>query len=238
MGARVAAVADRAIFVGNSKNVKLYRTGALAAGMDIDRIEELAPHTQATQLLRDSLEEGDVVLTNGRWQQALARVGLALTGRDVKCRVDPCPFKQMLCDVCPFWSRTSPVCRRRRERPSARRALADPVATRPQRARAALQQEDVAGHITIRASVPAHTGQAGASRRRRRFGGQDDHDEGCLGRIGREGPPTRAGQCQFVFRGPGSGATGPAMDAARGNRGRNLRAGGKCASTPRIHAQM
>jgi UDP-N-acetylmuramoyl-tripeptide--D-alanyl-D-alanine ligase len=102
MGARVAAVADRAIFVGNGKNVKLYRTGALAAGMDIDRIEIARTAHEATQLLRDSLDEGDVVLTNGRWQQALARVGLALTGRDVKCRADPCPFKQMLCDFCPF----------------------------------------------------------------------------------------------------------------------------------------
>ena len=33
MGARAAAVADRAIFVGNGKNVKLFRTGAVAAGM-------------------------------------------------------------------------------------------------------------------------------------------------------------------------------------------------------------
>jgi len=102
MGARVAAVADRAIFVGDGKNVRLFRTGAVAAGMDRDKID-IVPHAQeATRLLRDSLVEGDVVLTNGRWQQALARVGLALTGRDVRCRADPCPFKQMLCDYCPF----------------------------------------------------------------------------------------------------------------------------------------
>jgi len=102
MGARVAAVADRAIFVGNGKNVKLFRTGAVAAGMDRDLIDIVPTAYEATQLLRDSLGEGDVVLTNGRWQQALARVGLALSGRDVKCRADPCPFKQMLCDYCPF----------------------------------------------------------------------------------------------------------------------------------------
>jgi hypothetical protein len=70
--------------------------------MDRDRIELVRSAHEATQLLRDSLDEGDVVLTNGRWQQALARVGLALSGRDVKCRADPCPFKRMLCDYCPF----------------------------------------------------------------------------------------------------------------------------------------
>jgi UDP-N-acetylmuramoyl-tripeptide--D-alanyl-D-alanine ligase len=102
VGARVAAVADRAIFVGGGKNLKLYRTGAIAAGMDRERIDLARDAHEATQLLRDSLGEGDVVLTNGRWQQALGRIGLALTGRDVKCRADPCPFKQMLCDYCPF----------------------------------------------------------------------------------------------------------------------------------------
>ena len=45
------------------------------------------------------------VLIKGRWQQALGRVGLALAGRDVQCRADPCPFKQMLCDICPFLER-------------------------------------------------------------------------------------------------------------------------------------
>jgi UDP-N-acetylmuramyl pentapeptide synthase len=102
MGALVAAVADRAIFVGHGKNVKLYRTGAIAAGMDRDQVEIAENARDATQLLRHSLAEGDVVLTNGRWQQALARVGLALTGRNVRCRADPCPFKRMLCDYCPF----------------------------------------------------------------------------------------------------------------------------------------
>ena len=51
---------------------------------------------------RRAFQEKDVVLTNGRWQQALGRIGLALSGREVRCRADPCPFKQMLCDYCPF----------------------------------------------------------------------------------------------------------------------------------------
>jgi hypothetical protein len=57
---------------------------------------------EVVELLRDELAAGDVVLIKGRWQQALGRVGLALAGRDVQCRADPCPFKRMLCDVCPF----------------------------------------------------------------------------------------------------------------------------------------
>ena len=103
MGARVAAVADRAIFVGNGKNVKLYRTGALAAGMDINRIEIARTAHEATQLLRDSLEEGDVVLTNGRVATGFGtrRAGADRTRREVPSGSVPVQAKT-LCDVCPF----------------------------------------------------------------------------------------------------------------------------------------
>ena len=50
----------------------------------------------------DDLQPGDLVFIKGRWQQALGRVGLELAGRDVRCKADPCPFKRMLCDICPF----------------------------------------------------------------------------------------------------------------------------------------
>jgi hypothetical protein len=57
---------------------------------------------EARDLLREQLQPNDVVFIKGRWQQALGRVGLALAGREVRCVANPCPFKRMLCDVCPF----------------------------------------------------------------------------------------------------------------------------------------
>jgi UDP-N-acetylmuramyl pentapeptide synthase len=103
-GRRVAEVADRAIFVGGSKETRLYRTGASAAGMARDKVALVRNAYEVTQLLRAELAPGDVVLTTGRWQQHLARVGLALSGVDVHCRADPCQIKRIPCDVCPHLS--------------------------------------------------------------------------------------------------------------------------------------
>ncbi len=102
IGRKAGGFVDRAVFVGSNTIYKLYRSGAMAGGLSRDRIDRVSHAHQAVELLRDELEEGDVVLIRGRWQQALGRVGLALAGRDVLCRADPCPFKRMLCDVCPF----------------------------------------------------------------------------------------------------------------------------------------
>jgi UDP-N-acetylmuramoyl-tripeptide--D-alanyl-D-alanine ligase len=99
---KAAGIVDRAVFVGSRTTFQLYRQGALAAGMSRDQIDHVRKAHEVVELLRDDLAEGDVVLIRGRWQQALGRVGLALAGRDVQCRVDPCPFKRMLCDACPF----------------------------------------------------------------------------------------------------------------------------------------
>jgi UDP-N-acetylmuramoyl-tripeptide--D-alanyl-D-alanine ligase len=102
LGRRAGAFAHRAVFVGSTTSFKLYRAGALDGGLPRDRIDHVRHAHEAVELLRDELGAGDVVLIRGRWQQALARVGLALAGREVQCRVNPCPFKRMLCDVCPF----------------------------------------------------------------------------------------------------------------------------------------
>jgi len=102
VGRKAAAVVDRTVFVGSGTNFKLYRSGAVAGGQAPDQVSHVRHAHEAVELLSDELGEGDVVLVRGRWQQALGRVGLALAGRDVQCRVDPCPFKRMLCDVCPF----------------------------------------------------------------------------------------------------------------------------------------
>jgi len=99
---RAAAFADRAIFVGSRKNFAAYRAGSLAGGMPRSHMAHVRHWDEAYALLSADLRSTDAVLIKGRWQQALGRIGLALAGRDVQCRADPCPFKQMLCDVCPF----------------------------------------------------------------------------------------------------------------------------------------
>ena len=93
---------DRAIFVGSSKNMRTFRAGASSAGMTPESVAHVKHAWEATELLRQEIRPGDAVLIKGRWQQALGRVGLAMAGREVKCRADPCPFKRMLCDICPF----------------------------------------------------------------------------------------------------------------------------------------
>jgi len=102
LGKTVGSLADRAVFVGTGKNFQTFRSGAKSVGMASEAVAHVRHAHEATEILRKELQPNDVVLINGRWQQALARVGLALAGRDVKCRADPCPFKRMLCDVCPF----------------------------------------------------------------------------------------------------------------------------------------
>ncbi len=101
IGQRLGFV-DRAIFVSTSKNFQLFRSGATAGGLDRDQIVHARNYMDVLDWLRDELVVGDVVLIRGRWQQALGRIGLALAGKDVHCRADPCPFKRMLCDVCPM----------------------------------------------------------------------------------------------------------------------------------------
>ncbi|HEY7599630.1 MAG TPA: Mur ligase family protein [Candidatus Limnocylindrales bacterium] len=97
-----AASLDQIVFVGSRKRMTTLRAAATAAGMAPDRVRHVHNAHEALALVRGELGPGDVLFIKGRWQQALGRVGLALAGRDVQCRADPCPFKRMLCDVCPF----------------------------------------------------------------------------------------------------------------------------------------
>jgi UDP-N-acetylmuramyl pentapeptide synthase len=93
---------DHVLFVGTGKKLQAFRSGARAAGMDVSRIDRVANAPEALEALRGQVHANDVLFIKGRWQQALGRVGLGLAGRNVQCRADPCPFKRMLCDTCPF----------------------------------------------------------------------------------------------------------------------------------------
>jgi UDP-N-acetylmuramyl pentapeptide synthase len=103
LGARVAAVAERAVFIG--RKFRRYRPGAVGGGLAEDRVVRARDVHEAIALLRQDLGPGDVVLLKGRWQQRLARIAFALAGREVRCRADPCPFRRMLCDLCPLLER-------------------------------------------------------------------------------------------------------------------------------------
>jgi UDP-N-acetylmuramoyl-tripeptide--D-alanyl-D-alanine ligase len=97
-----AAFMDRVVFVGSRKHFQAVRAAATAAGMPAEHLERVHNAHEALELIKGDIGPTDVVFMKGRWQQALGRVGLALAGRDVQCRADPCPFKRMLCDMCPF----------------------------------------------------------------------------------------------------------------------------------------
>jgi len=100
IGKRVAAVADRVIVVGRFR--KRYRSSLTSARLPPDHVSSVADVHAAIRILRAELGPGDVVLIKGRSQQTLGRIALALAGRDVRCRADPCPFRRMYCAICPL----------------------------------------------------------------------------------------------------------------------------------------
>lgn len=103
IGRLAGAFAELAVFVGTrTKDLRAFRAGATAAGLSRERVHHARHADEAVAILRGELRPGDAVLIKGRREQALGRVGLALAGRDVRCRADPCPFRRMLCDLCPF----------------------------------------------------------------------------------------------------------------------------------------
>lgn len=104
LGERIGRAATQAIFLG--QNCQAYGAGAANGGLP--RTATTRAHDDlATALaaLPTDLGEGDVVLVKGRTRQRLARVVLALLGRDVRCRVTLCPLGHAECDTCPMLER-------------------------------------------------------------------------------------------------------------------------------------
>ena len=84
-GARIAAVADLAIFIGRCGETKPYASGAVQAGMPRDRIRKAGQRwRESLESLPSDLGEGDVILLKGRSTQRLGRLFLALDGREVR----------------------------------------------------------------------------------------------------------------------------------------------------------
>jgi UDP-N-acetylmuramyl pentapeptide synthase len=105
IGERVAQVASGAIFIAEHGRFRDYRAGAGRAGFRPDAVLHAGQRAgAAVEALRDDLGPGDVVLIKGRVSQRLARVALALMGRDVRCELTSCEA-EISCDRCPMLER-------------------------------------------------------------------------------------------------------------------------------------
>ncbi len=107
IGERVGRVASLAVFTTSSRrNLRPYRAGAVHGGLPREAIVHLRSSVRGiVELLRSELGPGDVVLLKGRFSEHLARVALALSGRDVRCDLPVCSTNMTTCDSCPMLER-------------------------------------------------------------------------------------------------------------------------------------
>jgi UDP-N-acetylmuramoyl-tripeptide--D-alanyl-D-alanine ligase len=104
VGARVAEVADLAVFVGGGGSP--YSSGARKAGMPGKAVIKAGrDYRVAVEFLQENLQSGDVVLIKGRQDQRLARVALALQGVRVGCVTRSCKMSGIQCGECPALER-------------------------------------------------------------------------------------------------------------------------------------
>jgi UDP-N-acetylmuramoyl-tripeptide--D-alanyl-D-alanine ligase len=103
LGARIARIAQLAVCVDSYKH---YKPGLLHAGLPRESVVDSGfETTRAVDLLRHGLRPGDVVLIKGRVSQKLARIALALEGREVGCTRTSCPRRGTVCAECPMLER-------------------------------------------------------------------------------------------------------------------------------------
>lgn len=106
LGARVASVASRAVFVhaGNDGPRPRYAPAAREHGMPPEAVEETEAVRGAVDALAGDLRPGDVVLVKGANQQRFDRIALALAGRQVGCELTVCTA-WVSCSSCPMLAR-------------------------------------------------------------------------------------------------------------------------------------
>ena len=99
IGQRIAETADLAIFLGG--NFQRYGAGARSGGMTSKVLVNARNDVlNVIEYLRSNLKRGDVVLVKGRDTQRLDRIGLALAGEEVGCRLVRCGAVAR-CSSCP-----------------------------------------------------------------------------------------------------------------------------------------
>ena len=104
-GVHAAETADLVVVVGSF--AKMFWPGLRDGGFTADRMLKAATVGEATALLRPLIREGDVVLLKGRSNRKLARIALALQGREVRCALAECWLDRQYCDSCRYL-RTGP----------------------------------------------------------------------------------------------------------------------------------
>jgi UDP-N-acetylmuramyl pentapeptide synthase len=103
LGARIARIAQLAVLVDSYRE---YKGGLFAGGMKREQIFNAGVGClAAAEYLRRELRPGDVALIKGRDQQKLARVALALEGRQVSCSINCCRSRALVCERCPMLER-------------------------------------------------------------------------------------------------------------------------------------
>jgi len=108
LGERIAEVADQAYVINRKEIFRSIRQGASRLGMDASRLVRVEGNVLSViPMLPEDLGEGDVILIKGRTNQRLARIGLALAGRSVKCVIPSCPSRNFFCDDC-RWLESGP----------------------------------------------------------------------------------------------------------------------------------
>lgn len=111
LGARVARVADMAVFVGNM--AKDAAVGARRAGGAPGKFRASGTRVRdALGALEGVGGEGDLVLIKGRISQRLERVVLWLQGRVVRCNLKECKANNLRCERCGMLERGWPEDRR------------------------------------------------------------------------------------------------------------------------------
>jgi len=102
LGARVAHIVARTIFVGGSGVWNSFATGVKRGGLPRDGLINAKNSVcKAIEAVRENLGPGDIVLVKGRDTQRLERVSLALSGRTVRCDISFCQAN-VRCEACPM----------------------------------------------------------------------------------------------------------------------------------------
>jgi UDP-N-acetylmuramoyl-tripeptide--D-alanyl-D-alanine ligase len=96
-GSTVAAVADVAVFVGQSSRYAAH--AAASAGLQASNVFAVESIAQAHALLQNLIEPGDLVFVKGMSSQHLSRLVLSQLG-EIGCWKDHCKIRKD-CDICP-----------------------------------------------------------------------------------------------------------------------------------------
>ena len=101
IGRRFAQFADLAFLLGSHD--RRYASGAAAAGMPRERIMKFHNDlSQAVEVLRNTLQPGDVLVVKGRLNDHLERITLALSGQKIGCWRTECRSRAYRCGNCPM----------------------------------------------------------------------------------------------------------------------------------------